>query len=319
MTTEMLEQLMRRIEGNRKATSRAGDVFMSMVDRSMLNQLKSNVQNMVEPEQLEQTLASKGIFFRQIQLEGEWWRYTTGKILAFLRDDDTPVVLKPGFASYSFIHPHTRRRIVIGNSLTHPSSNSQHLKPEAFCLTQSLPSKRLTLRDLGRFAWRNLSTTDLSYVALACVSVVLLSMFTPYVTKLIFSEVIPSGSASQLLPVAILLFSAALGLVMLQVTRSLVVFRVKDKLEYSLQTSLMTRLLHLPAAFFRQWTAGDLSGRVLSLSHFSALLTESMLTTMLSALFTSILFIQFFIYGGPLLFVGIGVMLLELFFIFLNY
>ena len=320
MTTEMLEQLMRRIEGNRKATSRAGDVFMSMVDRSTLSQLKSNVQNMVEPEQLEQTLASKGIFFRQIQLEGEWWRYTTGKILAFLRDDDTPVVLKPGFASYSFIHPHTRRRVVIGSSLVHhPSANSQHLKPEAFCLTQSLPSKRLTLRDLGRFAWRSLSATDLGYIALACVSVVLLSMFTPYVTKLIFSEVIPSGSASQLLPVAILLFSAALGLVMLQVTRSLVVFRVKDKLEYSLQTSLMTRLLHLPAAFFRQWTAGDLSGRVLSLSHFSALLTESMLTTMLSALFTSILFIQFFIYGGPLLFVGIGVMLLELFFIFLNY
>lgn len=316
---QMLEQLKRRIEGNRKATSRAADIFMSMVDRSLLRQLRINTQEALETDQLEQDLARQGVFFRQIQLEGDWWRHTTGKLLAFLREDDTPVVLIPGFASYSFIHPHTERRIVINNRPFGHSSAATILKTEAFSLTQSLPDKQLTLRELGRFAWRSLSTTDLCYIALACVSVVLLTMFTPYVTKLIFSEVIPSGSASQLLPVAILLFSATLGMVMLQVTRSLVVFRVKDKLEYSLQTSLMTRLLHLPATFFRQWSAGDLSSRVLSLSHFSALLTENILTTILSVLFTGILFIQFFIYGGPLLFIGIGALLLELFFILLNY
>ena len=170
------------------------------------------------------------------------------------------------------------------------------MKPEAFCLTMPLPTGPLSLRDLGRFAWRSLSNTDLCYICLACVSVVLLTMFTPYVTKLVFSEVIPSGETSQLIPVAVLLFSAALGLLMLQVTRSLVVFRVKDKLEYMLQTALMTRLLHLPATFFKTWSAGDLSNRVLSLARFSGMLTENMLTTMLSTLFTGILFIQFFIY-----------------------
>ena len=266
---QMLEQLKRRIEGNRKATSRAADIFMSMVDRNLLRQLRINTQEVLETDQLEQELARQGVFFRQIQLEGDWWRHTTGKLLAFLREDDTPVVLTPGFASYSFIHPHTERRIVINNRLFGHASAASILKTEAFSLTQSLPAKQLTLRELGQFAWRSLSTTDLCCIALACISVVLLTMFTPYVTKLIFSEVIPSGSASQLLPVAILLFSATLGMVMLQVTRSLVVFRVKDKLEYSLQTSLMTRLLHLPATFFRQWSAGDLSSRVLSLSHLT--------------------------------------------------
>jgi ABC-type bacteriocin/lantibiotic exporter with double-glycine peptidase domain len=81
----------------------------------------------------------------------------------------------------------------------------------------------------------------------------------------------------------------------------------------------MTRLLHLPATFFQKWPAGDLSTRVLSLSRFSGMLTEEMLSTMLSTLFTGILFIQFFIYGGPLLFIGIGVLAVMLFFILLNY
>ena len=308
-----IEQLTQRIEGNRKAIGRAGDDFMSMIDRRFLKQLKYSSRQMLDPQQLEQTLLSRGVFFREVTLTGPWWKRTTGRLLAFMADDDMPVVLKPGFAGYSFVNPHTRRVVMLSRQ------SAVLLKPEAYCLTQPLPVKRLSLRDLGHFAWQGLCGTDLGYICLACISVVLLTMFTPYVTKQIFSEVIPSGSARALLPVAMLLVSAVVGLVMLQVTRSLVVFRVKDKLEYALQTALMTRLLHLPATFFRQWTAGDLSSRVLSLSHFSGLLTESMLTTMLSALFSAILFIQFFIYGGPLLFVGIGVLALELFFILLNY
>lgn len=308
-----IEQLTQRIEGNRKAVGHAGDIFMSMIDRQLVKQLINGNEQWPDASRLEQTLMSRGVFFREVTLSGPWWQRTTGNLLAFMVSNDTPVVLKPGFASYSFADPHTGRVVKLSRQ------TAALLKPEAYSLTQPLPARRLTLRELGRFAWRGLSVTDLVYICLACISVVLLTMFTPYVTKQIFSEVVPSGSAQALLPIAMLLFSATVGLVMLQVTRSLVVFRVKDKLEYALQTALMTRLLHLPTTFFRQWTAGDLSSRVLSLSHFSGLLTESMLTTMLSAIFSVILFIQFFIYGGPLLFVGIGVLALELFFILINY
>ena len=316
-----IEQLTQRIEGNRKAVGRAGDIFMSMIDRRLMRRLKGDGCWMTgdgqyptpNTHQLEQALMNRGVFFRQVTLSGSWWKHTTGNLLAFMTNDDIPVVLKPGFANYSFTDPHT------GNIVKLARHTAALLKPEAYSLTQPLPAKQLSLRELARFAWHGLSGTDLGYICLACVSVVLLTMFTPYVTKQIFSEVIPSGRATTLLPVAMLLVSATVGLVMLQVTRSLVVFRVKDKMEYALQTALMARLLHLPTTFFRHWTAGDLSSRVLSLSHFSGLLTESMLTTILSALFSAILFIQFFIYGGPLLFVGIGVLALELFFILFNY
>ena len=306
----MYEQLMRRIEGNRKAVSRAGDIFMSMVSRSMLRQFRSDEGRQLDVSSLDKLFIRQGVFFRQITLTGEWWKHTTGRLLAFTIEDDIPIVLMPGFSSYTFINPNTGRREQV---------NPKIFKPEAFCLTQPLPTGKLELSDLGRFAWQSLGKADLWAIFIACVSVVLLTMFTPYVTKIVFSEVVPSGSSSQLLPVAVLLFSAAFGLAMLHITRSLVVFRVKDKVEYTLQTALMTRLLHLPATVFRDWQAADLSSRVLSLSRFSGMLTENILTTVLSTIFSAILFFQFFIYGGPLLFIGIGVLAVVLFFNLLNY
>ena len=306
----MYEQLMRRIEGNRKAVSGAGDIFMSMVSRSMLRQFRSDEGRQLDVSSLDKLFIRQGVFFRQITLTGEWWKHTTGRLLAFTIEDDIPIVLMPGFSSYTFINPNTGRREQV---------NPKIFKPEAFCLTQPLPTGKLELSDLGRFAWQSLGKADLWAIFIACVSVVLLTMFTPYVTKIVFSEVVPSGSSSQLLPVAVLLFSAAFGLAMLHITRSLVVFRVKDKVEYTLQTALMTRLLHLPATFFRDWQAADLSSRVLSLSRFSGMLTENILTTVLSTIFSAILFFQFFIYGGPLLFIGIGVLAVVLFFNLLNY
>ena len=186
----MYEQLIRRIEGNHKAVGRAGDIFMSMVSRSMLRQFRSDEGRQLDVSSLDKLFIRQGVFFRQITLTGEWWKHTTGRLLAFTIEDDIPIVLMPGFSSYTFINPNTGRREQV---------NPRIFKPEAFCLTQPLPARQLKLIDLGRFAWQSLGRADLWAIFIACVSVVLLTMFTPYVTKMVFSEVVPSGSTSQLL------------------------------------------------------------------------------------------------------------------------
>lgn len=103
-----------------------------------------------------------------------------------------------------------------------------------------------------RYTLNSLCIYDWLYSLMACVGVILLTMITPYVSKLVFSEVIPSGDATQIVPIAALLVSASLGLTMVQVTRDLVVMRIKDKMEYALQTGLMSHLLLLPTTFIKQ-------------------------------------------------------------------
>ena len=312
MNNLFFEQLVQRIEGDRKAMNQAADLFRGMIDRKVWKKLTLKREIPENLDELEEAFYRQQIFFRQIQLEGKWWTRSSGKLLAFSADDDTPVLLAPGFADYTFVDPKTGRRC-------NARKNMDRLKKEAFSLSYPLPQGELTIHSLIGHALRQLSVYDGICALLACLGVVLLTMFTPYACKLLFDEVIPSGDASQLTPIAVLLFSAAAGLVMVQMTRNYLVVRIKDKMEYAMQSSLMTRLLSLPVGFFKKYSPGELSNRVLSVVRFSTQLTEDMLSTILTLLFTVMLFLQFFTYGGPLLWTGILVMALYMLTIYVQY
>ena len=312
MNNLFFEQLVQRIEGDRKAMNQAADIFRGMIDRRVWKKLTLKREIPEDIDQLEEIFYRQQIFFRQVQLEGSWWTRCSGKLLAFSADDDAPVILTPGFADYTFVHPRTGRRC-------NARKNMDLLKQEAFTLTYPLPKGKLTISSFIGHALRQLSVYDAIFALLACLGVVLLTMFTPYACKMLFDEVIPSGDASQLTPIAVLLFSAAAGLVMVQMSRNYLVVRMKDKTEYAMQSSLMTRLLSLPAGFFKKYSPGELSNRVLSVVRFSTQLTEDMLSTILTLLFTVVLFIQYFTYGGPLLWTGILVMALYMLTIYVQY
>jgi len=312
MNNLFFEQLVQRIEGDRKAMNQAADIFQGMIDRRVWKKLTLKREIPEDLDQLEEVFYRQKIFFRQIQLEDKWWTRCSGKLLAFTAEDDTPVLLSPGFADYTFVDPRTGRRC---NARKHAGL----LKQEAFTLTYPMPRGKLTVSSFIGHALRQLSVYDGICALLACLGVVLLTMFTPYACKLLFDEVIPSGDASQLTPIAVLLFSAAAGLVLVQMTRNYLVVRMKDKTEYAMQSSLMTRMLSLPASFFKQYSPGELSNRVLSVVRFSTQLTEDMLSTILTLIFTVMLFLQFFTYGGPLLWTGILVMVLYMLTIYVQY
>ena len=300
-----LQQLAQRMDGDRKAMSQAQDILRSMIDRKLWKQMQSTVDLPADFEQIEMLLEQYNIFFREITLSEGWWARCTGYMLGFMADDNTPIILVPGFTDYTFTHPKTGK-------MMSASKSASLLKNKAVIACQPLSEDKLTVKALMRYALFSLCKYDFIYSLLACVAVSLLTMFTPYVCKLIFSEVIPSGDAGQIVPIATLLFSAAVGLTMVQVARNLVVIRIKDKVEYALQTALMSRLLLLPTTFIKEYTPGDLSNRLLSLSRISSNLTADFLSALLTFLFSAIMFIQFFIYGGPLLFTGIIVVAIQI-------
>jgi ABC-type bacteriocin/lantibiotic exporter with double-glycine peptidase domain len=299
-----LEQLARRLDGDRQAMSRTQDIFRSLIDRKVWKQMKSSEEVPFSLEEVESFLNSKNIFFRQVALTDGWWSRCTGRMMGFLAEDDTPVLLIPVFSSYSFTHPKTGEMMKV-------NKRTDLLKKEALTLCYPFADDKLTVKGMMRYAMDRLSVYDALYGFLACIGVILLTMFSPHVCKLIFSEIIPSGDAFQIMPVATLLFGASIGLMMVQTARNLVVVCIKDKVEYALQTALMSRLLLLPTSFIKAYTPGDLSNRVLSVSRISSSLTASFMSTILTFLFSGIMFIQFFIYGGPLFFTGLVAVMIQ--------
>ena len=312
ITNIFLQQLARRVDGDRKAMRQTVDILRSMIDRKLWKQMQSGADLPSNFDELELLLEQYNVFFRTITLSDGWWTRCTGYMLGFIADDNSHVVLVPGFTDYTFTHPKT------GESMK-ASKHHNLLKQEALIACFPFPEEKLTVRSIMRYAVSCLCIYDLLFCLIACLGVTLLTMFTPYVCKLIFSEVIPSGDASQIVPIATLLLSAAAGLTMVEIARNLVVVRIKDKVEYSLQTAIMSRLLLLPATFIKEFTPGDISNRLLSLSRVSSNLTANFLSTLLTFLFSAVMFIQFFIYGGPLLTTGIIVIMIQLFAIMMEY
>ena len=312
ITNIFLQQLAQRVDGDRKAMRQTVDILRSMIDRKLWKQMQSGADLPSNFDELELLLEQYNVFFRTITLSDGWWTRCTGYMLGFMADDNSHVVLVPGFTDYTFTHPKT------GESMK-ASKHHNLLKQEALIACFPFPEEKLTVRSIMRYAVSCLCIYDLLFCLIACLGVTLLTMFTPYVCKLIFSEVIPSGDASQIVPIATLLLSAAAGLTMVEIARNLVVVRIKDKVEYSLQTAIMSRLLLLPATFIKEFTPGDISNRLLSLSRVSSNLTANFLSTLLTFLFSAVMFIQFFIYGGPLLATGIIVIMIQLLAIVMEY
>ena len=239
MNNPFFEQLVQRIEGDRQALNQSADIFRGMIDRKMWEKLTHQREIPTDLDQLEELFYRHQIFFSPVKLEGNWWARSSGKLLSFTADEDLPVILSPGFADYSFVHPSTGRRCSA-------RKDSRLLSTEAFSLCYPLPEGKLSLTSFLWYALRQLSVFDYICGLLACMGVVLLTMVTPYICKLLFNEVIPSGDAAQLTPIAVLLFSAAVGLVTVQLSRNYLVVRMKDKTEYAMQAPLMARLLMLP-------------------------------------------------------------------------
>jgi ABC-type bacteriocin/lantibiotic exporter with double-glycine peptidase domain len=292
------------MDGDRKAMTKTLNILRSMIDRKLWKQMESSVDLPQDYEEIEALFEKYNVFFRSITLSDGWWTRCTGYILGFMADDDSPVILVPGFTDYTFTDPKT------GDSMR-VSKKAHLLKKEAVIACQPFSDGELTVKEIIRYAANCLCIYDWIYTIVAGISVTLLTMFTPYVCKLIFSEIIPSGNIVQIIPIATLLASAAIGLTMVQVARNLVVVRIKDKVEYTLQIALMSRLLLLPTTFAKKFSPGDLSNRVLSLSRISSNLTADFLSSLLTFLFSAVMFIQFFIYGGPLLYTGILVIAIQ--------
>ena len=305
MKNLLLQQLAQRMDGDRKAMSMTLEILRSMIDRKLWKQMESSVDLPQNFEEIEALFEKHNIFFRSITLSDGWWKRCTGYMLGFMAEDDTPVALMPGFTDYTFVDPKTKETMKA-------SKNAHLLRNEAVIICVPFSDKELTAKEIMRYAADRLSIYDWTYTLMAGLGVTLLTMFMPYVCKLIFSEVIPSGDGGQIVPIATLLLSAAVGLTMVQIARNLVVVRIKDKVEYALQTGLMSHLLMLPASFAKKYAPGDLSNRLLSISRISAHLTAGFLAAMMTFLFSGIMFVQFFIYGGPLLYTGIAVILIQM-------
>lgn len=271
--------------------------------------------DMLTPEeQLTGILRPRGIMMRDISLTGEWWRACVGPLLGYAKDGRL-VALTPTRTGLGYQYREKDGTIrQVGRK-----EMSDELKPTAVTFTKALPLKPLRLKDLIRFTWNVISGPNTLLLVACALVVVLLGMFTPMANKLIFDTVIPTGDASDLLPITGLLIGATIGTLLLTLTRNLYIIRIKHIVELHVQNAVMARTFLLSPTFFSKNSSGELSAKLNNVSLLCSLVNETIVGALLSAVLSIIYLVQVYIYGGKLLWPALMIILAQTVVLVLNY
>lgn len=246
-------------------------------------------------EQLEYILRPYGIMRCTVRLEDGWYRDAIGVMLGSFRESGKAVALIPGgLSGYTYYDPETGRRKRIGRK-------EQHLfGEEAVVFYKPFPLKKLSLSALTGYIVRTLSASDYIMITLATLALSLLGMLSPVISKLLFAQVLPSGSVRLLMAMAVFSVCVSVSMLLVSAVRDMLLARIGTKLSISVDAAAMMRIMSLPADFFRSYSAGELANRVSQIGVLCRMLVSTVLSTGFTSLFSLIYISQIFAYAPAL-------------------
>lgn len=246
-------------------------------------------------DQLEYLLRPAGIMRRVVSLQGEWWKDASGPMLGQTAAGGTVALLPSGFSGYSFFDYARGQRLRLSRQ------TAPMIQEQAFCFYRPFPMKELGLKDLVHYLAGTLTRADVAAVVAIGLVLTLLGLFTPYATRMLFDGIIPSGQAGLLLPIGVLLVGIMLSSTLFTITRSLLLTRLQTRINISAEAAAMSRLLSLPASFFKEENAGTIAARLTAMGSLCQLLAGTLFSTVLTALFSLVYLLQVFSFTPSLL------------------
>ena len=316
------EKLQERYEVNRRAVSNVRVLFRSMLGgktgpssasssaiavQAILGWFKLSdrfVDTKLETMQdVEDFLRVRGMFCHHMKFSPGFQHTASGPILARLTDG-TMVALIPSVAGYVEIDPVTGKKRRIRNS------DVSRYQGEALNFFRHLSRESLGVKDFLKYCRKTISGGDVFLIILFCTIAMLLSLLLPVANKIMFSEVIPSGSTRGILPICGLLLGAGISSVLMSVVSSFVISRVRDKVNANAQPALMARLMLLPSSFFRKYSTGDLGARVLAVGNVYQMLTSQILAIVADCAFSILYIVVAFMYARSMVWLVTGIIVL---------
>ncbi|MDR2577216.1 MAG: NHLP bacteriocin export ABC transporter permease/ATPase subunit [Chitinispirillales bacterium] len=249
-------------------------------------------------ERIEYVLRATGAMRRRVELKGAWWRAAGGSLLGSTVDGDVIAITESGISGYRYTGSS-------GESVKVNKKSAENINADAFYFYRPFPAGKMTQRDLVIFMLKNISRGDIAFVVCATFLVTAVGLLMPFFNKQIFDFVIPAGIKSNIFPMAVLLIGVALGSALFTLTRSILLARFKDRLSLTVQSALMGRLFSLPAGFFKDYSAGELARRTMSINVLIEALSTAVLTVGLTLLFSTAYVFQMMYYTPTLVSPGI--------------
>ncbi|MBD2329095.1 NHLP bacteriocin export ABC transporter permease/ATPase subunit [Alkalinema sp. FACHB-956] len=257
------------------------------------------------PDLLDAIARASHIRIRRVVLRDDWWKKDCGALLAYRAEDDRPVALIPQSEHrYAFFDPMTQQWDTCDRAI------AQQLSPTAYTFYRPFPAV-ITPMALLKFAVLG-HRKELITLILTGVAATLVGMLMPYATGLLIDQVIPDRNRDLLWQMGYGLLATALGAALFQLTQGFAILRLESYADASTQSAVWDRLLKLPVSFFRQYSVGDLSARVSTITQIRQKLSTTMLKSLFSSLFSLLNLGLLFSYSASLALIALVVALINI-------
>ncbi|MBQ2954880.1 MAG: NHLP bacteriocin export ABC transporter permease/ATPase subunit [Clostridia bacterium] len=261
---------------------------------------------------LEYLMRPSGIMRRSVELTGDWYKNGIGPLLGSTSDGNVVALIPDSLSGYRFMDYETGKTVKV------TEQNKDRIMKEAICFYKPLPLQSIGIKELIRYILGTLSVYDFLMIAAATLAVTLLGMFMPEVNAIVFSQVIPSGNAGLVLPMACMLIGVTVSSALAGIVKTLVLSRITTKMSTSVSAAAMARLMSLPVAFFKNFSSGELAQRLNNITSLCQMLVETFLTTGLTSVFSIVYIGQIFSFAPALAVPAIVILLGSLIFSFVS-
>ncbi len=221
------------------------------------------------------------IQLRLIKLERDWYAKDCGTMIGYYGEQkEMAAILPQAPGTYRLI----TRTMPEGIELTAEEANK--LDMDAFLCYAGFPRRKLRLRDLFRFMFRQCWRVDYRIIVMVSFFAGIVPLITPVITETVFQNIIPIMDREGLVSVTQVLMVSSFTLAALSMIRAVSVIRIGSRLDMSVEAALWGRLLDMPEKFFRRFTTGELASRMRGFESIKEVLSGTFVATVFNTLFS---------------------------------
>ena len=257
--------------------------------------LPSDVSSKMDALSLMRRLVRKAnMQVRLVALPKDWYKSDAGTLLGYYGDGRELVALLPeNGKKYRLIGASAPQGVEVNATV------ASKIEQDAFVCYPGLPPQSLTIGDLLRFALKHTWKHDWWTIWIISALSGALALVMPMITATLFQDIIPINDRQALATVTQVMLVSGFTTAVLSLVRNVAFIRTKSYVTF-VEHAIWSRLLSLPARFFRKYEVGDLLNRMQGVSMITTLLDNATLSVLFDALFSFWSLLLMFYYSTSL-------------------
>jgi NHLM bacteriocin system ABC transporter ATP-binding protein len=229
-------------------------------------------------DRLKRFGSASGFRFRPIALESGWWEEEGPSFLAIEAASELPRAVVWRRRRWRIVDPQTQAETAVDQA------SAAALLPRGYMVYPVLP-EHVTMREIWRFTAFG-ARGDIARLMVGAGAAVISSLLVPVTTGAVLGFAVPDGRTTLVADMMILLVAASIGNVGFQVVRAVAMTRLGSYIDRRLQPAIWDRVMRLRTSFFRGYSVGDLTLRILGIDTIRRIFAGQTLNALIGGVFS---------------------------------